>query len=94
MKAPPLAPAPPRPYVALGSEPPPWTLSRRLQLLNLLHLRIAPQRVAPWLADRLAPGAPPAQYAALERALADLALALDALDPDFVSNLRAIDRRT
>jgi hypothetical protein len=88
---PPLAPAGPRPYRALGSEPPAWTFSRRLQLLNLLHLRIAPGRVAPWLADLLATDVPSAQHAALARALNDLAQALDAIDPAFVTNLRAMD---
>jgi hypothetical protein len=48
-------------------------------------VRIAPKRVAPWLADRLAADATPAQHAALVRALADHARALDALDPDFVT---------
>ena len=47
--------------------------------INLAHLRIAPDKVSGWLADKLSPDAPPAAHAALTQAFQALAQVLQTI---------------
>jgi hypothetical protein len=70
-------------------EPVTPTISRQGQLLNLEHVRLGPDRVIPWVVDKLAHDTPSAVRSAFGAALKDLSQALRAVHQTKLADLRS-----
>jgi hypothetical protein len=66
------------------------TLSRQRQLLNIEHLRTAPDRVIPWLVERLAEDASPALHEVLDEVLRELAQVLGEIHQAKLAQIREV----